>query len=65
MERHGLVNFEANWKELGASVKRQMLAEASTTEQASESPGEKSECANLLAAYLGDHYTGATPVVWS
>lgn len=65
LERHGLVNFEASWKELGASLKRQMLAEASTTEQASESPGEKSECANLLAAYLGDHYTGATPVVWS
>ncbi|MFG2768078.1 transaldolase [Streptomyces rubiginosohelvolus] len=60
LEREGLVKFEASWKELGASVEREMNSEADGPDQKEHTPGGASDSADLLAVYLNHHYTGAT-----
>ncbi|MFB8106811.1 transaldolase [Streptomyces sp. NPDC056007] len=60
LEREGLAKFEASWKELGASVEREMHAEAGTADRGGKGSGGESESDDLLAVYLNDHYTGAT-----
>lgn len=71
LEREGLAKFEASWKDLGASVEREMHPEsgkpaASVASVAPAAPvtsgsrDEGSDGAEFLATYLNDHYAGAT-----
>ncbi|MFD7096753.1 transaldolase [Streptomyces xanthophaeus] len=60
LEREGLTKFEDSWKDLGASVKREMHPEAVDTCDDNGSPQGGSDSAQLLAIYLNDHYSAAT-----
>ncbi|MGW6877613.1 transaldolase [Streptomyces xanthophaeus] len=60
LEREGLTKFEDSWKDLGASVEREMHPEAVDTCDDSGSRDGGSESAQLLAIYLNDHYSAAT-----
>ncbi|MFG2748392.1 transaldolase [Streptomyces xanthophaeus] len=60
LEREGLTKFEDSWKDLGASVKREMHPEAVDTCDDNGSRDGGSESAQLLAIYLNDHYSAAT-----
>ncbi|AWZ06989.1 MULTISPECIES: transaldolase [unclassified Streptomyces] len=60
LEREGLATFEASWKELGASVAREMHCEGIRAGDASGSGDGGSDRADLLGIYLNDHYAAAT-----
>ncbi|MFD5888729.1 transaldolase [Streptomyces sp. NPDC060334] len=59
LEREGLSKFEASWKELGASVEREMNSEGVLADDGSEGRGGFDR-AGLPAIYLNDHYSAAT-----
>ncbi|WP_435841328.1 transaldolase [Streptomyces fagopyri] len=60
LEREGLTKFADSWRELGASVERELHAEAGSRGAAGERGDSDVENADLLAIYLNDHYAGAT-----
>ncbi|MFF3020848.1 transaldolase [Streptomyces sp. NPDC057939] len=61
LEHEGLAKFEASWKELGASVEREMMSQ---NDQDGTIRGHQDEASGtgsgLLAIYLNDHYSAAT-----
>ncbi|MFD3806906.1 transaldolase [Streptomyces sp. NPDC058611] len=59
LEREGLTKFEDSWKDLGASVEREMHPEAAQSGGSGSRDGD-SDGADYLATYLNDHYAGAT-----
>ncbi|MEU9544100.1 transaldolase family protein [Streptomyces mirabilis] len=60
LEREGLAKFEDSWAELGATVDREMRADADASEDGTGPSGESSNAPALLAIYLNDHLAGAT-----
>ncbi|MGW1208337.1 transaldolase [Streptomyces sp. NPDC002499] len=60
LEREGLAKFEDSWAELGATVDREMRADADASGDGTEPSGESSNARALLAIYLNDHLAGAT-----
>ncbi|MFD3871837.1 transaldolase [Streptomyces sp. NPDC058623] len=61
LEREGLAKFEASWKELGASVEREMASQTDRRGDANGHPDDGSDTeAGLLPIYLNDHYSAAT-----
>ncbi|MFD6986417.1 transaldolase, partial [Streptomyces sp. NPDC059956] len=59
LEREGLSTFEGSWKELGASVEREMGSEAVQAGDGGGRRGGGSDRAGLLGIYLNDHYCAA------
>ncbi|MFD8789706.1 transaldolase family protein [Streptomyces vinaceus] len=62
LEREGRTKFEDSWRDLGASVEREMHPEAVDTCDDKGSRIGGSESAQLLAIHLNDHYSaGSVP----